>query len=237
MILFYHIADLPNWKPLVEEKIQLMKNKNLWQSFNTIFLLCHYNRNSFTPWLNQFKTDNRINTILYTDSQNPLGEIYSNITIKEICDDLKNNTKIFRYHTKGLSQLYTDNKQIALDWNKYIDYYNIIQWKNTITHLDNYDTVGVNVHQPIHYSGNIYWANSDYIKTLPQFPKPHNNNYKKLIPESYSLRHDSELWIGLNNPNYKELHHYQHANVYNVIPPQIKVYNKYITFTTSEENN
>ena len=234
MILFYTITDLPMRNTLVEEKIQLMKNKNLWQSFEKIYLLCHYNPQSFNKLLNQYSNDPRINTITYTDSVNPLAEIYSNITIKNICDSLNQNTPIFRYHTKGLSQLHNHNRIKSLKWNNYLDYYNIIQWRNTIKYLDTYDTVGVNVHQPTHYSGNIYWANSDYIKTLPQFPKPHTNNFQKCIPQSYSLRHDSELWIGLGNPNYKELHHYEHATVYNVNPPEMIIYNKHITFTTTE---
>lgn len=234
MILFYHIADLPHWKSLVEEKIQLMTATNLWQSFQEIYLLCHHTPDNFKSWITQFSNDKRIIPVLYRDSVNPLGEIYSNRTIHTVCNSLKHNTPIFRYHTKGLSQLHNHNRTKSLQWNSYLDYYNIVNWKNCVEKLETYDVAGVNVHQPTHFSGNIYWANSNYIKTLPQFPKPHLNNYKKNIPHSYSLRHDSELWIGLNNPKIYEAHHYKHANVYNVTPPQLIIQNGIITYTTSD---
>jgi len=234
MILFYTITDLPHWKELVNEKITLMKATNLWQSFSHIYLLCHYNPHTFTNWLQQFQNDKRIIPITYRDSTNPLAEIYSNRTMHTVCNALKTNTHIFRYHTKGLSQLHNHNRTKSIQWNSYLDYYNIIMWKNNIKHLETYDLAGVNVHQPTHFSGNIYWANSDYIKTLPQFPKPHLNNFKKNIPHSYSLRHDSELWIGLRNPNTYEFHHYNHACVYNVTPPQLQINNGNITYTTSD---
>lgn len=236
MILFYHIANLPHWQELVQEKITLMKATNLWQSFTNIYLLCHYNEADFIPWIKQFNNDIRVVSILYKDSINPYGELYSNRTIHTICNSLNVNTPILRYHTKSISQLYNHNRTKAIQWNSYIDYYNLIQWKTAINKLndEHYDAVGINVHQPTHFSGNIYWANSNYIKTLPQFPKPHTNNFKQNIPESYSLRHDSELWIGLNNPKIYEMHHYKHACVYNVIPPQLTITNGIINYTTDD---
>jgi hypothetical protein len=232
MILFYTIADLPHWENLVNEKIELMKSERLWQSFTHIYLLCHYNPHNFTNWLTQFASDKRIIAITYSDSVDPYAEIYSNRTMHTVCNALETNTPVFRYHTKGLSQLHSHNRNKSLQWNSYLDYYNIVNWKESIKHLETNDAVGVNVHEPTHFSGNIYWANSNYIKTLPQFSKPHTNNYEKNIPQSYSLRHDSELWIGINNPKIHELHHYMHANVYNVTPPQLQIINDNITFTT-----
>jgi hypothetical protein len=234
MILFYHIADLPHWQTLVDEKITMMKDVNLWNSFSNIYLLCHYNSENFKGWIKQFETDPRITSILYRDSVNPLGEIYSNRTIHTVCSSLSDNTPIFRYHTKGISQLHNHNRNASLQWNSYLDYYNIVKWDDCVKKLETHDAAGVNVHEPTHFSGNIYWANSNYIKTLPQFQKPHLNNFEKNITQSYSYRHDSELWIGLNNPKIYEFHHYKHANVYNVTPPQMILNNGAINYTTSD---
>ena len=63
------------------------------------------------------------------------------------------------------------------------------------------------------YNGNIWWANSNYIKTLnPNYLYDYSAemNLNNFHPENYNpseidklniVRFNSELWLGTNNPN------------------------------------
>ena len=54
-----------------------------------------------------------------------------------------------------------------------------------------------------HYSGNFWWANSNYLKTLPKVQTLNKQNSPRVI----TLRHNAEMYIGMNpEVNPKILH-------------------------------
>jgi hypothetical protein len=69
-------------------------------------------------------------------------------------------------------------------------------------YLNEYDACGVDlVDTPqIHFSGNFWWSNSEYIKTLPTI---HDLKYK--IKPVLSVRHNCEFWIGMGGGRLKSL--------------------------------
>lgn len=219
--LYYHIADLFGWQELVDEKISLMKNYGLWDKVDEIHLLLHYDQNSFKNWLLQFSHDKRIKISFFNESCRPLGESYSNRYIWKDCWNTNQEFFLLRFHTKGLYQRTFPHWNVAEKWNEYFDYFNLERWEDCVNALNQgYDVAGVNWWPPSHFSGNIWWAKSSYIKNLPLLTAPHLINCKKQINASFSNRHDAELWIGLKNPKVKEFHHYKHACVYQVDPPE-----------------
>lgn len=218
--IYYHIAELPGWQELVDEKIGLMKASGLWEACAEIHLLMHYSSEPFQQWATQFVNDARVKLIYFTNSCRPLGECYSNRYIWQDCWNEPDDFYLFRFHTKGLYQRVFPHWPVAEKWNEYYDYWNIEQWADCVAALaDGYDLAGANWHPPAHFSGNIWWAQSTYIKTLPILPLPHLCNFTKQIAFAYSNRHDAESWVGLANPTVKEFHHYEHACVYHVEPP------------------
>lgn len=107
-------------------------------------------------------------------------------------------------HTKGVSTI----ENICIDdWRKYMLYFVGTQYKDCITMLNEYDVVGVDlVDKPVvHFSGNFWWATSNYIKILP---KPEN------IPIKLTFRHNAEFWICVNNGKYYSFHN-SNIDVYN----------------------
>lgn len=92
--------------------------------------------------------------------------------------------KICYIHTKGVTK---DNECIT-DWRRYMFYFCGEQYKDMIRRLDGCDTCGVDLRDtPVaHYSGNFWWANSNYISKLcaPQ------DTYSPLTE-----RHKAEFWI------------------------------------------
>lgn len=218
--IYYHIADLWGWRDLVDEKISLMKSVGMWDAVDEIHLLMHYSKHAFQDWAAQFKNDRRVTLKYFENSCRPLGECYSNRYIWQDCYDTTANFNLFRFHTKGLYQRTFPHWPIAANWNEYYDYWNIEQWRNCINELNNgYEVVGANWHEPAHFSGNIWWAKSEYIKKLPLFPLPHLVGCKKNLKFAFSNRHDAESWVGLSKPLVKEFHHYEHACVYNIDAP------------------
>lgn len=219
--VYYHIADLFGWQELVDEKIELMKRSGLWKNASEIHLLLHYERKSFESWAQQFNDEEKVKVTYFDGSCHPLGESYSNRHIWKDCWNTKEEFFLLRFHTKGLYQRTFSHWPVAIKWNEYFDYFNIEKWQDCVNALDQgYDVAGVNWHPPSHFSGNIWWAKSHYVRSLPLLTAPHLINNIKQINFSFSNRHDAELWIGLQNAKIKEFHHYEHGCVYHVPPPE-----------------
>ena len=101
------------------------------------------------------------------------------------------NCKILYLHTKGISH---KNNQSVLDWIEMMLYF--LLDKEITTKINVYDVLGCNYHDgtsgvPKHYSGNFWWATTNYLSTLPVC----NHN-----------KWDAEFWLHKNNPNYLSLH-------------------------------
>lgn len=76
-------------------------------------------------------------------------------------------------HTKGVTYDHPILNKNVKAWVRYLDLYTIGHWKECIDALNTYDTAGT-MYSPTpmkHYSGNFWWANSNYIKTLPTLDK------------------------------------------------------------------
>ena len=88
-------------------------------------------------------------------------------------------------------------------WRKYLEFFTIDKWRECERLLDFFDCVGtewtthaVLAHKQYylpHYAGNIWWARSEYIKTL-------NWNFIESQPDL--RRWFCECWIGSGNPKY-----------------------------------
>jgi beta-1,4-mannosyl-glycoprotein beta-1,4-N-acetylglucosaminyltransferase len=152
---------------------------------------------------NKYNINNSSNKYILTNySNNPL--LYENPTINKVRQFAETNpdSYILYLHTKGNS--YNKLIQVIEDWTNMMLYFLIDKYKECIDKMDNkYDTVGCNYKEnPYHhYSGNFWWANSNYIKTL---------NY---LNEEIPNRHAPEFWILQNSPN-KYICHSSNINHY-----------------------
>ena len=109
----------------------------------------------------------------------------------------KNPNKFIGYiHSKGVTR--ETNKNVE-DWTNYLEYYTIDKWKENIKYLkEGYDSVGCNLKKEdtTHYSGNFWWARSNYIG---RNENPINFSY------SDDKRKCSEHWLLKNSGKFKEL--------------------------------
>jgi hypothetical protein len=104
-------------------------------------------------------------------------------------NDFANNSSphsILYFHTKGITH---PSKNIK-DWRNMMEYFCIERWRDCLRGLEEFDTVGCNFSDETldgsnpHYSGNFWWARSEYIKTCD----------KKWL--NTGNRVDQECWIG-----------------------------------------
>jgi len=110
------------------------------------------------------------------------------------------STKVLYAHTKGaMNQSYQQDK-----WRTAMTSKLIRGWESCVSLLDSADAVGLHwvtpelatslghegLKGPI-FSGNFWWANAGYLKTLP--------------PLSYESRVEAELWLAKGSPVFVDL--------------------------------
>jgi len=103
---------------------------------------------------------------------------------------------IYYSHTKSVSYPADHPAYVGgRTWFDYMEYFNCINYKNAVKVLDfGYDAYGVKIvkrrdspSKRTHYSGNSWWANGEYIKTLPA-----------VASLDRADRFEAEMWLGEN---------------------------------------
>jgi hypothetical protein len=217
--VFYHVWQVEGWELLFQQQILSLFVSGLYDACNNIYI-CINGKYPLPIDLPKF-------IIRYNENQHNESS-----TLKELWTlcDYSSNMKVLYFHTKGLSYGLSRERTDMDAWRHYMEYYNIYKWKECVKKLDSYDVVGTEWIQKSvlhvskqtsvigstgHYMGNFWWATSQYIKTLDvnalhEFDYFHKkNNIDLQTFKDYNskdndeiLRFNSELWIGLNKPNY-----------------------------------
>lgn len=198
--IYFHIATIGKYQDIFDEIYSQIIESNLINQVGSINL-CIVGQGDLI-----IQENDKIK--IYQDSDISSGEFFTLDLLKTFSDSVEQNHKILYLHTKGVT---TPDNPCIEDWRKYMTYFNINQYEKCLYSLNQYDSCGVDlVNDPtLHYSGNIWWANSSYIKKLPtineiKFPK---------TPPILSIRHNAEFWIGMGNGNLKSLWN-SNINVY-----------------------
>jgi hypothetical protein len=174
--IFYHIYQINNWEEIYQEQMSLIVGSKLYDVAD--FISIGINGNKILKY-EDTKIKCNINYNLEKEESDTLKRL------KNFAES-NDNYKILYIHTKGV----TIDSDPVNDWRKYMNYCNIEKWRETLTLLDSYDAVGCNYMERSsygpypHFSGNFWWAKSEYIKTLDHS-----------FLES-DFRFDREFWIG-----------------------------------------
>ena len=215
-VCFIHSCTINNNISILEKLINIIKESNLINELDIIVI------NNIGNKIDNNFNNNKIYIINYSEDIS-LFEIPT-INLIYSFSYYHSNVKLLYLHTKGIS--YNDSyiKQNIIDWTDMMLYFLITEYKNCIYLLNFYNTAGCNYSKEpkYHYSGNFWWANTDYIKTLYKIKS--------------GIRHDAEWWILSNNPKYYILHnsninHYESnypSNNYNIEHKLSDIQNKLI---------
>ena len=184
-ICFIHSCTLNNTKRL-EYLINYLKNSNLYNIFDKIYI----NNIGLNIDIN---IDNKFELYNYSENNN-LFEIPTLNKIHTFCNNNYNEYNILYIHNKGIS--YSDDYEELNNWIDMMLYFLVDKYELCLNKLLLHDVVGSNymIHPSKHFSGNYWWATSNYLKKIPKLSEI---NINKL---------DAEMWLFKNNPNYYEMH-------------------------------
>ena len=174
MIKFYmHVPELPGWQTMFADMLVKMDESGLLEGADEINLCLNgvlSNMEMFLLPLIQSSGKIRIRHVAGDASKHEWPTI--NCIRDDALADNENEHVIGYAHLKGLSRPVT--KPIT-DWRNMLVYWTIEQWRESIAVLEQgYETVGINwADRPYpHYSGNFWWAQSNYIRRLRKVQDP-----------------------------------------------------------------
>ena len=183
-VCFIHSCAINNNIAILQGLISKLDNSGLLKQLDHVFVV---NLGDAIP---NSITNSKISIINYSKNT----QLFEKPTINLIqLFSQFNNAKILYLHTKGVSyQIVHPN---IIDWSNFMTHCLINHHATCLDLLDVYDTVGCNYFDTPkrHFSGNFWWSNTSYIKTLP--------------PITSNVRHDAEWWILSGDANYHCLAH------------------------------
>lgn len=211
-VCFIHSCNISGAGLKVLNKIiNLIKSSGFYYYLNNIYII-----NIGLPIdSNYYKDDNKIQVNNFSLN----STIYEMPTINKIVEFSKNNpnSNILYLHTKGVSHIKNNNttQYYVNDWSNMMLHFLVEKHQHCINILNNknVDTIGCNYHPnmnniPQHWSGNFWWAKSQYLSNLPSLQNITSSN-------------DCEFWLFKNNPAFIELHNSQ-VNHYHEYYPKHK---------------
>lgn len=217
LAIFHHVYQSGDWEKIYTDQVVKLQNSGLFDAADYLFL--GVNGNKELPFTLQ-----KTNKTLFNLNNDPPTEF---ITIKALYDycSLHKDANVLFIHTKGVNWTSTEkNKNNMIktrdgefttehiynstqSWRKYLEYFVIHKWRKCVELLETHDIVGTewvqesdieNICYKIpHYSGGMWWANSNFIKTL-------DANF--IIDNMIIGRYATELWIGTKDPKYYNFH-------------------------------
>jgi hypothetical protein len=163
-------------------KFKKFKASGLYEKTNKIYLpLFGDDFDSHSEFLNELKdVYPKIEYSLITNQEFKNEPDTLNFMLKK-ANEYSSNTPMLYLHTKGLSYTHPIMKRNVEAWVRYLDLFVINKWEECVKALEENDAAGgLYVYQdPKHFSGNFWWANSDYLKTLPRLNSHNINQYNR----------------------------------------------------------
>ena len=180
MDIFFHCYCVNDFATVLMNKFKKIKSSGLYDVANKIYLPVY----NFYPHHQEFIDDlrnvySKIELSFISNAQFNSEPDTLNFMLKKSLEYTE-NTKLLYLHTKGVSHLHPNMKRNIDAWVRYLDLYNISKWEECVNALDTHDVAGgLYVEEPKHFSGNFWWANSDYIKTLPRLNQYNINEFNR----------------------------------------------------------
>lgn len=173
MEVYLHTYCRKDYRHIVLDKIRKIKLAGLWDNMEKLFIPVSGMREQDKEFFEDLKLLS--NKIKIFEHINPVFDNEPDTLnyIKNRAENFETNKPILYMHTKGVTYDHPVLNKNVKGWVRYLDLYTIAHWEECIDALNLYDTAG-SMYSPVpmkHYSGNFWWANSDYIKTLPTLDK------------------------------------------------------------------
>ena len=163
---FWHIGAVGDWRRIIADQYATLKKSGLYAASDKI-VVGFIGGRKLRHALNIPILDDPKFEVFTTDNV----EDYEFPTLARVWQEAQRDGQSFLcyyLHTKGASLVATPLQAAANAWRVYMEYFNLERWQDCAATLNEYDTCGVELQsEDSHYSGNFWWATSDYIKRLP----------------------------------------------------------------------
>jgi hypothetical protein len=153
--VFYHVFQAPGWEYIYQSQIHRLYSSGIVKNSNHFFIgVAGKEPLPYIPKKANVKHH------LDCSSEAP--------TLCDLHNQMMQNSEdgiVMYIHTKGVH-----NKSLQTDaWRLYMEYFLIDKWKICVDVLKLHPCAGVqlNTNPSLHYSGNMWWAQSQHIRSLP----------------------------------------------------------------------
>lgn len=183
--IFYHMFCVNDCIDIFTTAFDKIKQSGLYSKTKTIHLHVNGNEEDISLNILQLPKDPKIQIIKHTT--NIHGEGNTIVALTNFC--LNNDCNVLYLHTKGVTR--PDHlRKYTNAWKNYMEFFMIEKFDECICRLPFHHTVGVEyLKLPYkHYSGNFWWATSEYIKS----------KYKQCNEVSitnFADRYECEFWL------------------------------------------
>lgn len=232
-VLFYHIYltdDYASWAYMFMEQFKMLEDTGLLNTLDEVQVICISQQDKrINTFLDLCSTFSNMSVCVYNNSHaddksmltgiNTSKTITENVTMQKIWNYCqKQDFHVLYLHAKGITSvdnhLKNGNVKVFKNyyyWRKFLEWGVIERWNECVELLNRYDAVGVNYFDSPapHYSGNFWWANSSYIRTLPDpstiewwkdLQQRTTDSWLKTAPDRFR----DEMWL-CSNPNGKTI--------------------------------
>lgn len=195
IVCFIHSSNMEiRGTEILDEILAYMKKHNFFEVIDRLII----NNVGIELDINEYTL---INPKIMVLNHSRKTELYENCTLRllHFYSLMNPGHKVFYLHTKGVG--YTLDHafyQGVKDWVDYLLYCLVEQAASCVGLLDYVDVVGCNYrpavicHDPDHFSGNFWWATTNYIRTL--------------TVAHLSIKYDAEFWLFRNYPTFISIH-------------------------------
>lgn len=176
--VFWHICGINHWKEIAEDQFRTMSASGLLDRADRVMVTYLGQNRKDIGWLESKSRKIEIN------NYSPDTKHYERMCLNGLHDWSKSNDATVLYmHAKGVSR--TNNKKNVWGWRKMLEYFTVENHERCLREMNGVDALGGNLcmvnrksieecQMPghgLHYSGNFWWARTQYIRTLPRIPE------------------------------------------------------------------
>lgn len=174
--VFWHICGINHWREIAEDQLKTMRSSGLLDRADRVMVTYLGQDRKEIAWLEAKSRKIEVNNYS-RDTRH-----YERMCLNGLWDWSQGNDGLVLYmHAKGVSRV--NKKRNVWGWRKMLEYFLVENHERCLREMEGLDTLGGNLciakrdgdpYRPghcLHYSGNFWWARTQYIRTLPRIPE------------------------------------------------------------------
>jgi len=166
IIGFWHIGALGDWARIAGEQYAKLRASGLYDASQKIVVGFIGGQDRLSELTFPMVGDPKFDLFTTADVED-----YEFPTLARLWREAQQTAEPFLcyyLHTKGASLAETPRQRTTEAWRRYMEHFTVENWQDCAAMLSMYDTCGVELQsEESHYSGNFWWATSDYLRKLP----------------------------------------------------------------------